>query len=566
MAREGGLAAIVRFLLVLAAAAGLTILATTPPAPRPADAPAQDFSAARAMRDVAAISAAPHPTGTAENARVRAYLTARMAALGMEVSTRTAALDARGLKRLRQWSGDSQANPPLVNLIGVLPGQDRQAPAILLMAHHDTVWGSPGAADDTAGVASLLETVRALKARGTPHRDIIVLLTDGEELGLEGARAFFAGDPLLARIGAVVNVEARGGGGRTTLFQTGKGNGAAVALFARAVARPAGTSLSAYVYSVLPNNTDLTEALPGPWPAYNFAFIGRPGLYHSPMATPARLDQGAVQDMGAQVLALTAALDAATPMPPRAPDVVFFDLFGLATLVYPAWLGWLMLGGAALALGWAARGTTGIGRGALRMLGLIGAAAVGLALLNLLALAGTGANYYDRLAAIPVIEVMAAGWSLAALLVFLGTRPPGRGATAGAALPLLALALVAQALAPTAAYLLVLPLTLLALTLAAQRRGGALADIVATLGAIFTAATMLTMAHLLLQGVGPDFPGTAALPLALMAMALMPVWPGLNARAGRMATLALLGLALGATLWLHTHPLAASAAVYAKRG
>ena len=77
--------------------------------------------------------------------------------------------------------------------------------------------------------------------------------------------------------------------------------------------------------------------------------------------------------MGAQVLDLAAALDAAPQLPARAPDVVFFDLFGLTTVHYPAWLGWLMLGGAALGLGMAARGEQGVGRGALRMLGLIGA-------------------------------------------------------------------------------------------------------------------------------------------------------------------------------------------------
>ena len=50
-------------------------------------------------------------------------------------------------------------------LVGVLPGQDRSLPPILLMAHYDSVPASPGAADDAAGVAAILESVRAIRAR-----------------------------------------------------------------------------------------------------------------------------------------------------------------------------------------------------------------------------------------------------------------------------------------------------------------------------------------------------------------------------------------------------------------
>ncbi|MFX9054231.1 M20/M25/M40 family metallo-hydrolase, partial [Acinetobacter baumannii] len=78
------------------------------------------------------------------------------------------------------------------NIIGVLQGTDPSLPAIALMAHSDSVPGSPGAADDAAGVSAVLEVVRALKAAGPHRRDVVVIITDGEEAGLLGARAFFA--------------------------------------------------------------------------------------------------------------------------------------------------------------------------------------------------------------------------------------------------------------------------------------------------------------------------------------------------------------------------------------
>ena len=37
-----------------------------------------------------------------------------------------------------------------INLIGVLPGKDRSQPAVMLMAHYDTVVGSPGAVSPSA--------------------------------------------------------------------------------------------------------------------------------------------------------------------------------------------------------------------------------------------------------------------------------------------------------------------------------------------------------------------------------------------------------------------------------
>src|SRR5258708_3783519 len=105
------------------------------------------------------------------------------------------------------------------NIVGVLPGRDRSLPAVALMAHYDSVPGSTGASDDAAGVATALEVVRAIKARGVPARDVVVLITDGEEAGLLGADAFFRRDPMAKHVGFVFNMEARGSAGRAQMFQ-----------------------------------------------------------------------------------------------------------------------------------------------------------------------------------------------------------------------------------------------------------------------------------------------------------------------------------------------------------
>ena len=344
--KTGGRAAL---LVACLAAAGLWALsASRTPAPVTTDAPAAVFSAGRAMSDIRAFAARPHPTGSAEAVRVRDAIFARMQAVGLEPRRfEGVAVEAQ------PWS-----RTPLVvgarveDLVGVLPGADRSAPAVLLMAHSDSVPGSPGAADDITGVASVLETVRVLRVKGGLKRDVAVLITDGEEAGLLGARTFFAsGDPLLKHIGFVVDLEARGGGGRVAMFETGANNGAAMRVFASAVHNTNANSLMSEVYKYMPNSTDFTVSKKAGYPGFNFAFIGQEFDYHSPSSTPEALDQGSVQHMGDQALAVTGALAWADALPAKSGDAIYSDVMGGPVLGYPVWAGWLVIAAAAALAG-----------------------------------------------------------------------------------------------------------------------------------------------------------------------------------------------------------------------
>jgi len=555
-------------LAAIVGAVVLAVVATTPPAPVGADAPATAFSAARAMIDDRVIGRMPHPTGSAEDATVRAYLIQRLRGMGLDVTEATGTMSAEAKQRLDTWRKSPQPAPPLTNIVAVLPGRDRAAPAVLLMAHHDSVWGSPAAADDGAGVSSVLETVRAIRASGQqPARDLMVLLTDGEELGLEGAKSFFASDPRRGHVGVIVNMETRGGGGRTQMFETGADNGAMIDLMRRSVARPVATSLSVFIYKKLPNSTDYTVAKTLGVPGFNYAFIGRPSQYHSPTATPDALDQGALQDMGRQVLDLTRGLLAASALPGKAPDRVFFDAFGLVFVSYAAWVGWVILivGVAGYAI--AARGRTTIGevaKGAGIMLALIVVAGLALWLVNLVSGAGGRTNYYDRLAAIPRLEVQALLVCLAVLVLARGRwLRPNAGSIAGAAIPLLLLAALAQATAPTAAYPLAVPLMLGGLAAAIWRWFGTKVGAIASaIAAMLGVGYMLGFGWFLLEAVGPKTPMIAALPLAISTMLLLPLTPPVARRRTDIAAAALLIAALGIALWVLLDPIAPSIAVY----
>ncbi len=78
-------------------------------------------------------------------------------------------------------------------LIVRLPDSDGATePAILFMAHLDTVDGSPGAVDDAAAVGVLLELTRALLETPSRPHPVMIAITAAEEPGLGGARALAA--------------------------------------------------------------------------------------------------------------------------------------------------------------------------------------------------------------------------------------------------------------------------------------------------------------------------------------------------------------------------------------
>lgn len=545
----------------------LAVLAIVPPAPKGLDAPLDQFSSARAMKDVHIIAAKPHPTGSTENAKVRAYLTDRLTVLGMEVSTTTSLLPERALKRLNGWSGETKTEQSIVNVIGVLHGKDRTKPALLLMAHHDTVWGSPGAADDTVGIASILEIVRALKTGDNSKRDLIVLFTDAEEVGLSGASHFFKKNALRNKIGTVINFEARGGGRTANMFQTSDNNGDAIRLFARSVKEPSVSSLSTFVYEILPNDTDLTPALEKNYTAYNIANIGRAEYYHSPKIDAEALSERTLQHMGSQGLDLTRALLSAEAFPAKTDNATFFDVFGFFTLIYAPFWGWIFLAVTALCFGLSVKGDLrpkDIMNGALKMLVFLGLGGGLLFALNALSGNNNASDYYDRLAAIPKLELTALFLCIAVFFIIFGQKTLSKNARLGAALPILALGIAGQALAPTATYFITVPLMLCGTTclLIEQWPDKKISTALIVFLTALVFGYMLYLNHLLMVGVGPNLLAIAILPTAIAVLAIIPLYQGLSKRGSYSLGIAGIVLAIGMAAWIRLDPIASTVPLY----
>lgn len=323
-------------LVLLALVLVLAYVRTRPPAPKPADVPMQEFSAARAQEILKTLlgNGAPHPVGSAANAEVRGRIVSHLRWLGYAPEVRESFVCNR-------FGNCGQIANVVARLEGREPGK-----AVLLMAHYDSVPAGPGAGDDMAGVATILEIARILKAGPPPRHPVIFLLDDAEEAGLLGAEAF-AQSPAFSEVGVVVNLEGRGNAGPSIMFETSGQDGWLVPRFTSLASRPITSSLFVTIYDQMPNDTDLTVFKRRDVPGLNFAFIGNPLYYHSPLDTLENLSPASLQHHGDNALAAVRGLmeaDLASPPPGRA---VFFDVLGAFVVLWPA--GW-SLGLAVLAL------------------------------------------------------------------------------------------------------------------------------------------------------------------------------------------------------------------------
>jgi len=261
------------------------------PSSKPAKAPDTAFSAERAFRHVRAISEMPRPLGSGYHGDVRDYLVNTLTEMNLEPKV----VDGIGVQHDYLSAARTQ------NIFAKLGGTDPEQ-TILLMAHYDSRPHARGAADDGSGVAAILETVRAIQASGTLKNDIIILFTDGEELGLLGAEHFADTYPQLEEIDLVLNLEARGTSGPSIMFETNRHNAALIPYFAQATPNIFANSITYTVYRLLPNDTDFSVTKRAGLQGLNFAFIEDYLNYHTIQDSPENLSLRSLQHHGENLL------------------------------------------------------------------------------------------------------------------------------------------------------------------------------------------------------------------------------------------------------------------------
>ena len=262
------------------------------------EAPLSEFSTKRALEKVKAISAKPHYVGSQNHEFVVTYLLKELTNLGLQPSL--------------QEGFTMTENGTLVkckNILARINGA-KNSKALLLLSHYDSAPHSYslGASDDASGVATILESVRAFLHSKTKHKnDIVILFTDAEELGLNGAALFVTQHKWAKEIGLALNFEARGSSGPSyMLMETNKGNAKMVDAFSKGNAKfTVSNSLMYSIYKMLPNDTDLTvfrenAKIQG----FNFAFIDSHFNYHTEQDSYKNLDPKTLAHQGTYLFPL----------------------------------------------------------------------------------------------------------------------------------------------------------------------------------------------------------------------------------------------------------------------
>ncbi|HEV8254639.1 MAG TPA: M20/M25/M40 family metallo-hydrolase [Vicinamibacteria bacterium] len=482
-------------------------VALTPPRPRPADAPASEFSAARARAALERLvgDGVAHPVGSEAHDRMRDRVIGELRRLSYAAEVQdTFACDPYGVCAT------------ITNIRARLPGRER-GPAVLLVAHYDSVPAGPGASDDGSGVATLLEVARALKSEPPRKNEVVFLFDDGEEAGLLGADAF--AEVSAAQVGVVINVEARGTEGPSMMFETSRDNRWLVDAFASSVRRPVTGSLFYSVSKRLPNDTDLTVFKEHGMAGLNFAFVGGVMRYHTPLDRVEYASPSSLQHHGDNALALVRFLaDADLTARPRG-DAVFFDVLSLFTVWWPQF--WTLplaaLTAALVVFAVERRRRQGMLAAAAWRWGLAAALAAPLAagilgflLLRALRLAGSLSSQWVAHPMPAIAAFWLLGLAVAAAAVALAARRAGpEGAWTGIACVWGALAAIVTAVDSADSYPLLVP------ALAMGAVGAVYPRLAALVGGLVAAILWFPIAWLLFDGVGVPF-----LPVVAAAVAL----------------------------------------------
>lgn len=288
------------------------------------------FPLAQARADLATVAAAPHPMGSAANARVRAFLMGELRGMGLTPRVQTQRVTLEPDAPNSVWTGETN------NVVARLAGSDADdSAAVMLAAHYDSVPAGPGAGDNGIGVVAVLETMRVLAAGPPPRNDVIVLFTDGEEHEMLGSKAFVDGNPWVRDVRVVLNTEGAGRGGRVSPALTSPDNGWVLRHYVAA-------SPDAFVYSAFdaPLNAlhmggDLERYQQVVPAGLEFATLDGLASYHSSIETADRVSVGTVAEYGTNILGLTRRLADSDLDDVSATSAVAFTVTRHVTVVYP---------------------------------------------------------------------------------------------------------------------------------------------------------------------------------------------------------------------------------------
>lgn len=299
--------------VIILAVATVAVVQTLPPRPLSAGAPATEFSAERAIEHIRVIATEPRPIGSPAFLEARDYVLSQLKDLGLEIEPQS--VPEYGVENIvARMEGAGSSN------------------AVLLVAHLDSVANSLGASDDGTGVATLLETARALTAGPSLRNTVMFLFTGPEEQCCIGAEAFMRAHPWVGDVRVIVNFDAGGLRGPAVLSAISPDDGWLIRQLVRVDPYLVGSSA---VTALSDSRTDFGLGFrPAGFSGYGFDLYWDRRI-HSPDDTVENLNPPSIQHQGYHGLALARHLgDLERLEDVREPDRVYFNVLRLFTVSY----------------------------------------------------------------------------------------------------------------------------------------------------------------------------------------------------------------------------------------
>jgi hypothetical protein len=282
--------------------------------------PDPGLARARATIEELAGTIGSRPIGSSADARAREYVAAALRDAGFAVR----------IQETDAVAPSVGVTAHVLNVIATRPGADRTA--IALVSHYDSVPDGPGAQDDALGVATCLEAARRLAAAPL-HHALMVLVTDGEEVGLMGARGVITDPEVRTAVRAFLNFDGTGGTGAPVLFEAGPGRGDVLTAWARGATAPFGGSIGVEIYKRIPNDTDFTILKSMGASGLNFAPVGDSYVYHTDRDRPVGVSDDTISREIANTIGIVRALDGMS-LARTDDEPTFFDLGERTGVVY----------------------------------------------------------------------------------------------------------------------------------------------------------------------------------------------------------------------------------------
>ncbi|CAH1998298.1 unnamed protein product [Acanthoscelides obtectus] len=243
---------------------------------------------------------------------------------------------ASGAFNLEFLDGMTNVYQDMQNVVVKVGSRIASPHSLLINCHFDSVVDSPGASDDGASCAVMLEILRVLsKSNRILRHNVIFLFNGGEENFMPASHGFITQHRWAKEVRVFINLEACGAGGREVLFQAGPNHPWILETYSEEVPYPYASSLAQEIFQsgVIPGDTDYRIFRDfGNLSGLDFAWSSNGYVYHTKFDTIEQIPLGSLQRTGDNILALARGMAQGHYIADvdryKQGNLVFFDFLG----------------------------------------------------------------------------------------------------------------------------------------------------------------------------------------------------------------------------------------------